>query len=84
MKYEDTILVKIDKETKSKMKKINLNWSKVIRAAISEEVNSQRNIAKAVALTAKVFARHQKSKSDSTAVIRYWRDHRYGPNSGRR
>lgn len=81
MKYDSTLLIKVDKETKGKMSKVKVNWSEIIREAIKSELAHQRNLAKAVALTAKVFARHQKSKSDSTSVIRYWREHRYGPNS---
>ena len=82
MQYEDTVLVKVDRETKDRMKKINTNWSEIIRAAIAEEVNRQKNLAKAVAIMDRIFARHRRSKEDSTKVIRYWRDHRYGPSSG--
>ena len=83
MKYEDTVLVKIDKETKHKMKKINVNWSEVIRAAIREETGKERNLTKAVSLMYKILSRQKKaSKYDSTETIRWWRDHRYGPGSG--
>ena len=82
MKYESAILVKVDKVTKEKMRRVKINWSKTIRALIEDEINHQRNLAKAVMMTTKLFRKAKKSKFDSTAVIRYWRDKRYGPDSG--
>lgn len=79
MTLEETILIKIDKTTKRKMRSAEENWSELIRAFIHRELNRRRNIAKAERLRAKLF---KKAKgSDSTAIIREWRDKRYGPNS---
>ena len=82
MQHEEAILVKVDKPTKEKMKKLNINWSKAIRGFISEELNRKRNLAKAVALTDKLFRKAKKKGFDSTAFIRKMRSERYGPDSG--
>jgi hypothetical protein len=82
MRYEETVLVKVDKETKNKMKKIKTNWSEAIRAAIAEEISRQKNLAKAIAQTYEILGSQKKKRSDeSTKIVRYWRDRRYGTAS---
>ena len=77
--YEETILIKLDKDTKRKMKEIDTNWSKLIREFIQNELNRKRNTIRAEKLRAKLFRRV--GGMDSTQIIRKFRDARYGPNS---
>ena len=79
MTYEETILIKLDKDTKRKMKEIDANWSELIREFIQNELNRKRNTARAEKLRARLF-RHV-SGMNSTQIIRKFRDERYGPNS---
>ena len=79
MVYRETILIKLDSNTKKKMKSVKTNWSELIREFIQRELEKKRNIAKAEKLRAKLF---RKSRGiDSTEVIRRMRETRYGPNS---
>ncbi|MCL5419409.1 MAG: hypothetical protein M1354_00830 [Candidatus Marsarchaeota archaeon] len=79
MAYRETILIKLDSNTKKKMKSVKTNWSELIREFIQRELEKKRNIAKAEKLRAKLF---RKSRGiDSTEVIRRMRETRYGPNS---
>jgi Zn-dependent oligopeptidase len=78
MTYEGTILIKLDKDTKRRMKEINTNWSELIREFIQKELNRKRNIARAEKLRAKLF--RQGRGMDSAQIIRYFRDTRYGPD----
>jgi post-segregation antitoxin (ccd killing protein) len=81
MKYESAILVKVDKTTKERMKHAKINWSAAIRNFINEEISRKANLAKAIAQTYKLLATQKKSKHDTTSIIRYWRDKRYGTGS---
>ncbi len=81
MREEGQILIKVDKSTKQEMKRLRLNWSAEIRKFINERLREKKNLALAVALTYKILEGQKKSKHDTTAVIREWRDKRYGPNS---
>ncbi len=81
MRNNVAVLVKVDAKTKEKMRQMNINWSKEIRKFINERVGKQGNLALAVALTDRIFNLHKKSGSDSTEIIRKFRDERYGPNS---
>ncbi len=79
MSYETTLLIKIDRGTKLRMKKAKLNWSAQIRGFINKELNRRRNIAYAEKIRAKLF---RKSRGiDSTLYIRKMRDARYGKTS---
>ncbi len=82
MSGESQILVKVDKGTKQKMKKIRINWSAEIRRFIANRVSEERNLALAVILTERVFRKAKKKRFDSTAFIRKMRDARYGSSSG--
>ncbi len=79
MAYEDAILVKIDKDTKRRMKNVNVNWSERIREFIKKEISNRRNVAKAERLRADLF--RSVSGVESTEIIRKMRDSRYGPGS---
>ncbi len=81
MTYDKSVLIQLDRETKQKMEKIKINWSNAIREMIVQKINKQKNIAKAVALTDKIFRGQNKHKNESTSIIREMRDTRYGPNS---
>lgn len=79
MAYEEAILVKIDKDTKKRMKSVKVNWSEAIREFIQKEISNKRNIAKAERLRARLF--RSVGGTESTAIIRKMRDSRYGPSS---
>lgn len=79
MVYKETLLIKLDSDTKKKMKSVKTNWSELIREFIQSELEKKRNVAKAERLRAKLF---RKSKGiDSTEMIRRMRETRYGPDS---
>ncbi len=82
MGFENAILVKVDEDTKKKMKKIGINWSAEIREFVNERLRKKNNIALAVALTDRVFKNAKKNGFDSTEFIRKMRETRYGKNSG--
>jgi post-segregation antitoxin (ccd killing protein) len=42
MTYEEAILVKIDKDTKRRMKSVKVNWSERIREFIQKEISTKR------------------------------------------
>ncbi len=76
------ITVRVDDETKKKMSQMHhVNWSSVLREAIDKKIReeSNRDLARAVILTDKV-RKKAPSGWNSTEVIRYWREHRYGRN----
>ncbi len=79
MTYEETILIKLDKDTKKKMKEINTNWSERIREFIKNEINKKKNIARAERLRAKLF--REVGGASTTEIIRKMRDSRYGTDS---
>jgi len=78
-----SISVRIPDEIKKKMKNLNhINWSDEIRAVILKIIDREENINIAKALLSNEELRKEApSKWDSTDLIRYWRDNRYG-NSG--
>ena len=82
MRNDVAILVKVDPETKKRMKRMRINWSEEIRAFINERVENQGNQALAVALTDEIFSSRKRSREDSTLIIRKFRDERHGENSG--
>ncbi len=79
MPYEETLLIKLDKTTKQRMKSADENWSALIRGFIQRELNRKKNIAKAERLRARLF-RSVRGKG-STAIIREMRESRYGAGS---
>ncbi len=74
------VLVKVDPETKERMRAKGLNWSAEIRRFIAERLNSgdDMTLAKAVAVTDRLFRKAE--GFESTAFIRKARDERHGPN----
>ncbi len=78
MKKTAAVLVKIDKITKEKMKELKINWSEEIRNFIDEKINSKITLALAVALTHKILDSQKKHNTDTTLIIRKFRDVRYG------
>ena len=78
---EGGVFIKVDKQTKYRMKEEHINWSSAIRSFINEELDRKKNIALAVAQTYRMLE-GQKTTSGSTSTIREWRDKRYaGHNS---
>jgi len=77
------VSVRISEETKRRMEKLrHINWSEVIRKAILKVIEEEedRNLARAVLITEKVRKKAPKGW-DSSQIIRYWRDSRYGEGS---
>ena len=73
-----TISVRIDNDLKKKMDSHpDINWSGVIRAAIHEKTdqNKDRDLVQAIIITERL-RRKSKSGWDSTKVIREWRQKR--------
>ena len=74
------VTVRVDEETKKRMERLrHINWSEVLREAITQRINREqgRHLAKAVLLNDQLRRKAPKGW-DSVEVIRYWRDHRYG------
>ncbi len=77
------ISVRISDETKKRMDRLkHINWSEIVRRAIIEtlEEEEKRNLARAVLLNEKIRKKAPR-EWDSTEIIRYWRQHRYGADS---
>ncbi len=74
------ISVRVPDEIKKKMKKLShINWSEELREVILKIINKEenKNIAKAL-LANEELRKDAPSNWDSTELIRYWRDDRYG------
>jgi len=72
------ISVRVDDELKKKMDKYKyINWSEIIRAEIVKIIErlEGRNLAEALLINEKL---RKKSKTDTTKIIREWRERRYG------
>ncbi|MFX1286597.1 MAG: hypothetical protein ACFFB5_23370 [Promethearchaeota archaeon] len=72
------ISVRVDARMKKEMERLKqVNWSEVIRVAIKERLDQekQKNLAKAVLINEKI-RRKAPSGYDSTKIIREWRDRR--------
>ncbi len=78
MRYEQEVLVKVDADLKRKMKRMNVNWSALIRGFISERISKERNTLEAEVLRMRLF--RKASGLDSTDIIRQARDARYEKN----
>ncbi len=77
------ISVRVSDEIKKRMDRLkHINWSEVIRRAIIKTLEEEegRNLARAVLLNEKIRKKAPKGW-DSTEIIRYWRQRRYGANS---
>jgi len=77
------ISVRIDDELKKEMDRLkHINWNEIIRQAIIRTINEEkgRNLAKAVLLNEKVRKEAPKGW-DTTEILRYWREHRFGKGS---
>ena len=75
--------IRLDDQLKREMKKLrHVNWSEIIRQAIVKKINEEksRNLAKAVLLNEKVRKEAPKNW-DTTKILRYWREHRFGRSS---
>jgi hypothetical protein len=84
MSEDMSILIRIDKLTKAEMARVKINWSEEIRNFIKRRITKEKNLALAVTLMEKVLSSQKYSNTDSTEMIRKFRDERYGPNSRRR
>ncbi len=76
------ITVRVDDETRKRMRRMrHVNWSGVLREAIDRKIaqESNRDFAKAVITNDKVRKKAPPGWN-STEVIRFWREHRYGRN----
>ncbi|UCE14101.1 MAG: hypothetical protein JSV04_02720 [Candidatus Heimdallarchaeota archaeon] len=72
------ISVRVDEKMKKEMERLTqVNWSEVIRIAIKERLDQekQKNLAKAVLLNERI-RKKAPSGYDSTKIIREWRDRR--------
>ena len=80
------ITVRVDPETRDSMRRVKgVNWSEVVRQAIREEAERRMSENRIRALlTFQELSRKPPKGFDSTTVIRYWRDRRYGSMRGRR
>jgi len=77
------ISVRVSDEIKKRMDRLkHINWSEVIRRAIIKTLEEEegRNLARAVLLNEKIRKKAPEGW-DSTEIIRYWRQRRYGANS---
>lgn len=70
------ITVRIDDETKKKMKEIRINWSEFIRKALREKIEEEKrkNLAKAVLLNERL-KKMSKGELKSEDIIRLFREH---------
>lgn len=72
------ITVRVDEETKKKMRELNVNWSEFIRKAIEKKIDEERrkNLAKALLISERV---KKKSIGEEKAeeIVRRFRDERY-------
>ncbi|MHA1791118.1 MAG: hypothetical protein ACTSVI_00650 [Promethearchaeota archaeon] len=74
------ISVRVDDELKKLMEKIPyINWSEIIRKAIRDKINNEKehDMAKAVLLNEKIRKKAPKG-FNSTVIIRKFRDERLG------
>ncbi|ADC66046.1 conserved hypothetical protein [Ferroglobus placidus DSM 10642] len=72
------ISVRVSDELKKKMDRHRyVNWSEIIRKEIEKVIErlESRNLAEALLLNEKI---RKKSATDTTEIIREWRDKRYG------
>lgn len=72
------ISVRVDERMKKEMERLTqVNWSEVIRIAIKERLDQekQKNLAKAVLINEKI-RKKAPSGYDSARIIREWRDRR--------
>ena len=75
------ISVRIDDELKKKMDKYKyINWSEIIRKEIVKIIErlESRNLAEALLINEKL---RRKSTTDTTKIIREWRERRYREGS---
>jgi predicted transcriptional regulator len=70
-----TITVRVPEKIKKEMKRLkHINWSKVVREAIAEEIKREK-MRKASQIIEELRAK-SKIRWDSVAVIREWREKR--------
>jgi len=77
------VSVRVSEEIKRRMDRLkHINWSEVIRRAIIKVLEEEegRNLAKALLINERIRKKAPKGW-DSTELIRFWRDHRYGKGS---
>lgn len=77
------VSVRVSEEIKRRMDRLkHINWSEVIRRAIIKVLEEEegRNLAKALLINEKIRKKAPEGW-DSTELIRFWRDHRYGKGS---
>ncbi|MDE1857240.1 MAG: hypothetical protein KGH98_04145 [Candidatus Micrarchaeota archaeon] len=81
MKYDQTLLIKIDKKTKERMKEAGINWSEEIRRFITAKLDRWEKVSYALEQLKELrkMTKDRGAKGfDSTAFIRKTRDERYG------
>ncbi|MHA1609700.1 MAG: hypothetical protein ACTSUJ_06810 [Candidatus Njordarchaeales archaeon] len=77
------VSVRVSEEIKRRMDRLkHINWSEVIRRAIIKVLEEEegRNLAKALLINERIRKKAPEGW-DSTELIRFWRDHRYGKGS---
>ncbi|MGC8537551.1 MAG: hypothetical protein ACP5MZ_01020 [Candidatus Micrarchaeia archaeon] len=81
MADETAMLIKLDRHTKERMREIHVNWSNEIRNFIKERISDEKNPTLAVMLADKVFNSQKRKNTDTTSIIRKFRDTRYGAHN---
>ncbi len=72
------VVVKVNEELKSKMKRLKINWSEAIRRFINLEIEKQKNTALALSIMHRLSNEIKLGKdTDTTTTIRKLRDERH-------
>ncbi|MCL4379231.1 MAG: hypothetical protein M1160_00120 [Candidatus Marsarchaeota archaeon] len=79
MPYEETMLIKLDKKTKYRMRRLKINWSEAVRGFINRELDREARFDEAERLRKSIFKRYP--GPESTEIIRKARDARHGAGS---
>ncbi len=79
MTYEETMLIKLDRKTKNRMKRLKINWSEAMREFINRELDREARFEEAERIRKSLFKK--RPGLDSTEIIRRMRDARHGADS---
>ena len=72
------VVVKVNEETKDKMKRLKINWSEAIRRFINHEIEKQKNTALALSIMHRLSSEIKLEKDgDTTTIIRKFRNDRH-------
>jgi antibiotic biosynthesis monooxygenase (ABM) superfamily enzyme len=79
MAYDETMLIKLDRRTKEKMRRMKINWSEAVREFINRELDREARFDEAERLRKSIFKKYP--GPESTDIIRKARDARHGTGS---